>query len=211
MRFAGIHAAVKIIVPQGIVMRLIENCRVIDVVIVLHCPGVHTPLGVHIEHRLAVTGSLGGNHHDTIGTSGTVESIGSRVLEDCHGLDIARVEVVEVSGIRHSVHNPQRAVPRIEGAEAPDTDFRIRTRLSGSVGQLHTGHLSGQRLRYVGLLALRDVLGLDRSCRAGEGLFLGGTERDDNHIVESLGIHLQDHINDSASAYRNLLPGKSDE
>ena len=111
-------------------MRLIENCRVIDVVIVLHCPGVHTPLGVHIEDRLAVAGSLGGNHHDTVGASGTVEGIGSRVLEDCHGLDIARVEVVEVTRIRHSVHNPQRAVPRVEGAEASDTDFRIRSRLS---------------------------------------------------------------------------------
>ena len=60
--------------------------------------GIHIPLKADIDDRLVQVGSrLGGHDDDTIGSAGSVERCGGRILEDREALDHLRVKCVEVA------------------------------------------------------------------------------------------------------------------
>ena len=95
------------LIINGLIISLIELLR-IHRVVQLQGICVHTPLGV--EGHFGVTGlaALCRDHDDAVCTTGTVKSVGSSILEDGHRLDIRRVDEVQVTVIRHTVHDDQR-------------------------------------------------------------------------------------------------------
>ena len=75
---------------------------------------VETPFCVHIDDRISSLCLLCCDHDHTVGTTGTIERVGCSVLEDCHRLDVRRVDVVDVSVIRNTIHYVKRCVAGID-------------------------------------------------------------------------------------------------
>ena len=94
-------------------MCLIILRRVRYIIIVLQRLGIPAPFCVHIDRDLAGLRLFGGNHDHTVGSSGAIKSIGSRVLQDGHRLYIIGVEIIHISGIRHAIHYVKRFGPGI--------------------------------------------------------------------------------------------------
>ncbi len=134
------------------------------------------------------------DHDDAVGTAGTVQGVRGGVLQDGHGLDVIRVDVVQVTLVRSAVHDEERLLAGADRAESADSDRRRRARGARGVGQLHAGYLTGQCLSDVRSLYFGDIIRFDDAGRTGEGLFLGLTESDHDHIVDALRVLLQYHL-----------------
>ena len=91
-------------------MRLIIHGRIGNHVVLEKGVGVHTHLCVQCNDGIALLGALCGDDNDTVGTTGTIQGVGGGVLKNGHGLHVVRVDVVDVSVVRHAVHNIQRGV-----------------------------------------------------------------------------------------------------
>ena len=194
MGLADTHSRIDIVVFQRTVMQFVKLCRVGDVRIILDGARIDAPLGVDCHVSLLRLGLFGGDHHHAVGAAGAVQRVRGGVLQHGHRFDVTRVEVVQVSRVRHAVHDPERIVAGVERTETADADRRTLSRLSRGVGQLHARDLSGQSLRYVRLLRLGDVVRFDDGRRTGESLLFCRTERYDDHVVDSLCVLFQHDV-----------------
>ena len=61
-----------------------------------------------VNLRLAYLTLLGGNEYYTIGSTGTIDSTRSSILQHLDTLDITRVEIVETTLDRHAVYDVER-------------------------------------------------------------------------------------------------------
>ena len=84
---------------------------------------------------LAFLTALGGYQDNAVGSTGTVSSSSSGILQNGDGLDVVRIEGIqgttglgitaEIHGTgnyRNTIHNPQRSVGSIDGTVTTDTD-----------------------------------------------------------------------------------------
>ena len=103
-------------------MCLIIKPRILDVIITLQSLRIETPLCIHVDLGITELGLLGSDHDDTIGTTRSVKGVRCSILEHCHRLDISRVEVVHITGIRYTVHHVKRSSTRCDGTDTTDHD-----------------------------------------------------------------------------------------
>ena len=71
----GIHTLVNIVIVDSIVMLLVVGCRIRNDVILLQSLCVPTILGVESNDSVTRLSLLGGNHHNTVGTTSTIQGI----------------------------------------------------------------------------------------------------------------------------------------
>ena len=172
-------------------MHLIVLGRILDIVVVDGRAAVDAPAAVKCDRGLLRLAFLGGDHHDSVGSSRTVKCVGGGVLEDGDVLHVVRVQVVPPSVIRRSVHNDQRGCPGVDGTESSDRHRRCGGRGAGIVDHLETGHLSLKSAHHIRELLLLKSLALhDRrgSCEGGFGLL---AESHDENLVELLVVGFQ--------------------
>ena len=98
----------SIIVIEGLVVLFVVATGIRDGFVFHEGAGVHTHLGIEGNQGLSHLTLLGGDHDHTIGTTGAVQGIGGRILENGHGLDITGSDIVHVSVKRNAVHNDKR-------------------------------------------------------------------------------------------------------
>ncbi len=144
---------------------------------------------------------LGGNHDNTVGSTGTVDGGGRCILEDGEALDVFRINGGQriahtgntVIGDRQAVDDVQRVVGSVDGGAATDTDGCSGAGHTGTGGNDDTRALAAEEVGRRGDDALVDFIGLDRRDGTGEVALFHGTVTDDHHLVEEIGIFFEEN------------------
>ena len=90
-----------------------------------------TVLGLEADLRLGFATSLGGDEHDSVCTSHTVEGGCGCVLEDGEGSDV--IHIYKVHGTFHTIHDNQRGAVGSEGVHASNPEVGTCSRLTGAL------------------------------------------------------------------------------
>ena len=186
----GHSTVTHVVVVEGGPVHLVVLHRILHVVVVDCRAAVDAPAAVQRDRGLFGLAFLRGDHHDTVGSSGSVEGVGGGVLEHGDVLHIVRIQVVPASVVRSSVNDDQRGCPGIDGAESPDGHRRGGGRGAGAVGHLKAGHLALKSADHVRELLLLKGLALHYCRGAGEGGFGLLAESNDENLVKLLMISL---------------------
>ena len=209
----GVHALpVEVAVVVLCVHRLVVFARVGDDVVILHGARVHAPLHVHVDHRVAGLRTL--RRHDDYArcAAGSVQGGRSGVLEHGDRFDVGLRNVRQAGAVGRAVHDDERVRVGVHRADAADVDrARIGAGRARAAAHLQTGHGTHQRVHHVGRLTLLEVFGLDDRSRSGECLFLGRTERYDEHVVDSRDILLELNIDRRLTGNGHFLRLVADE
>ncbi len=130
-------------------------------------------------------GALAGrDHHDAIGCTRAVQGGGRSIFQDGHGLDIVRVDRIQITVVGCSVDHIKRRTGSVHGPDAADHNRRVGPRLTGIVDNLHTTALPLQSLSHVGSLDFFQRFFLDYAGRTRKGRFLARTIGDNHHLVD---------------------------
>ena len=142
---------------------------------------------VVVEHPsvLALGAGLGGDEDDSVACLGAVDGGGGCVLEDLHGLDHFRVEVLDVVNLEAVYDEEGSEAGAGVGGDTADADMGAFTGGAGVGVDLDAGRLSLEGRSGVGDRAVGEVLRADRCDRAGEvGLALHAVSDHDGLFYE---------------------------
>ena len=152
-----------------------------------HCNLVRYTLeaerAVDIDARLSFFGFLGGDDDDTVGAAHAEDGEGRRVFQDFHGLDVLRIEEVDVV-IEQAVYYIQRFVA-VNGVCTAHTYFRICSCLA-RIDNLYAGYLSLQGGYRVDYGFVGNLIAFYVGDRPGEVAFLGAAVPDDDRFGKHL-------------------------
>ena len=176
--------AVLIVVVQSAVLQFVVHFGIGNHVVIHQSAGVYTHLGVEGHQGLSTLGGLGGDHDNTVSTTGTVQGVGGGILQNGHALDIGRVDIAYITAERSAVHDNQRIVAGRNGADTTDAHGRGATRSTVGRNELDTGHLTSKGVGNGGNLRLLQFLGIHHGCRSGEGLSGCRTEGHHDGLVQ---------------------------
>ncbi len=177
-----------VVIVQCLVVHLIVGSGILDEVILHLGVAVATPFGIQCDGSLAGLALLSGNHHHTVGTTGTIQGIGGGILQHRYIFHIVGVEVVPTSIVRSTIDDNQRVATRIDRAESTDAEYRGGIGCTATLHHLEAGYLSLQTADDVGYLFLLQCLTLDDGGRTGKrGAFLLA-ESHHQHLVQLFGI-----------------------
>ena len=173
---------------------------------------------------------LGGDEDDAVTGAGAVEGRGGGALQDGHGLDVFRVDVLQaathvggripevvVGGAhevvhRHTVHDDERLVQARQGVVTAEDDTGGSARTIGGTDDFHTGDLTGQRVGEVRLVRVEEGRAADVLDGIAQRLLLAGdAERGDDGFRQELGVGLEGHVDVSAAAHGHVLGLHADE
>ena len=165
-----------------------------------------TEVGAEVDAGLAGLRLLRGHEDNAIGSAGTVDGGGGSVLQDLDALDILGIEPAEVGvgAVLDTVDNPQRVGVAVHGSDTADADAVTAGRVTGRLGDDHTGSGALQTLGKGGRNALQHGLGVNGCDRTGHVALLLGTVTDHHGLLKEHIILLEDEIN------RALSPSEGD-
>ena len=121
-------------------------------IISLRATAIAAPFGINSDDGLAHLRILGGNHNDTIGTTGSVECITCRIFQYGNRSHIRWVDVTPGTIIRCTIYHDQRILTCIDGADTAHTDGRGRRRIARCIYHLHTSYLTIEGIYHIGYL-----------------------------------------------------------
>ena len=164
------HALVAyIIIIESLVIGFVILGRVGDAVVIYGSTTVAAPFCLEGNSSLLSLTLLGGNHDDTIGTTGTIEGVGCRILQHGDTLHIVRVEVVPSAIVWSTIHDNERRCSGVDGTEATDGKRRGGCWRTGCIGHLHTGYLALQSAEHIGKLLFLQQVAFYNARRTCEG------------------------------------------
>ena len=105
---------------------------------------------VDVDGHAAVLALLGGDDDDTVGGTATVDRSRGGILQDLDGLDIGRVQGVQVLVGGDTIDDIQ-GVTSVDGAHTAHTDGGTATTGSGIGHDVHTRELALHRVEHVGV------------------------------------------------------------
>ena len=141
---------------------------------------------------------LGGDDHDTVGTSGAVNGRSGGVLQHVDGLDIVRVQGVEAHvHHRHAIYDQQR-IGIVHGSQAPDLDGHVALGIT-AVHDIDTGHPALEQLAHVGAGLVGEDRTADTGNRAGQVALLDVTVTDHHRFVQQGGTFFHDDLQEIPS------------
>ena len=152
---------------------------------------------------------LGGHEDNAVGSTASVDSRGSCILEHLDGLDIVGVEVVDAS--LHAVHQEQRVVATVDGRAASDKEPRA---LAGEVvvgGNAQTGDLALEGVTHRGHGSVHKFFAVHLGDGSTQGFAGLGTVTDHHHVVQDVLVVGQGHVDGRTSADGHDLGGVADE
>ena len=159
---------------------------------------------------LGLRAALGGDEDDTVTGLRTIDGGGSGVLQDLHGLDHGRIQVLDVVHFQ-AIHDQERAeAGTAVGGDTADADMGLFTR-SARIGiDLDTGGLALQGGGGIGGGTVHQFLGTDGRHRTGEVALALDTVADDHGLIQEFGVLLQDDLDLGLVADGNHLRGVTD-
>ena len=196
-----VPVVVNAVVAVGIQQVLIEVADVGLVVDVflgaedlgLLAEGLQGEAAVVGHGRVSFLAGLGGDEDDAVTCLRTVDGGGGGILEDLHGLDHGRIEVLDVVHLQ-AVHDEERSDVAGVGGVTADTDISTGTRSTGGVDDLDTGGLAlegGGGIRRGTVLQVVRTYG---SHGAGQVTLPLHAVTDDHGLFQHLGILLEDDV-----------------
>ena len=154
--------------------------------------------------------ALGGDEDDTVTCLRTVDGGGSGVLQDLHGFDHGRIQVLDVVHFQ-TVHDHERSeTGAAVGGDTADADVGLFARGAGVGVDLHAGGLALQGGGGVGGGTVHQFLRTDRRHRTGEVTLALDAVADDHGLLKELGIFQEDDVDDVPVTDRNHLGGIAD-
>ena len=148
---------------------------------------------VVVDLRVALAAALGGDEHDAVSSTRTVHGTRGSILQHLDALYVIGVQVVQAALDGHAIDDVER-VAVVDGTDAADADARGIARLARVGGDGDTRcealqrviHTHGGHHTQVARVHLRD------GCR--DHTLLLHAVADDHHILQRLGIFLQDDV-----------------
>ena len=148
---------------------------------------------VVVDLRVALAAALGGDEHDAVSSTRTVHGTRGSILQHLDALYVIGVQVVQAALDGHAIDDVER-VAVVDGTDAADADARGIARLARVGGDGDTRcealqrviHTHGGHHTQVARVHLRD------GCR--DHTLLLHAVADDHHILQRLGILLQDDV-----------------
>ena len=137
--------------------------------------------------------ALGGDNHNTSRGTVTIQGCRSSILQHRHALDIIRVQVCNVTIVDDTIDNIKRLVATVERTNTTNADVRLGTWLTIGVVHLHTRSSTFKGTCYSRSDALLNLFRVDRGNGTSDRLALSCTISHDNHLVNELGIALQEY------------------
>ena len=176
-------------VPQLLVVQQFEAFGIGHRYLVRHPLEAERTVDVH--PCLSLFGALGGDDNHSVRSAHTEDGERGRVFQNLHGLDVLRVEEVDVV-VEQSVYHIQGLVT-VDGVGTAYTYLRVCSRFTG-VDDLYACHLSLQ-CRYRVCHRLVGNLGsFDVGDGAGQVAFLRATVADDDGLCQHLCVVFHLHI-----------------
>ena len=148
---------------------------------------------------------LGGDHHNTVCTSGTVDGGGGSVLQNLDALDVGGVDEVGVVAHLHTVHDIKRRGVAIDGTHTTDADGRLAVRSTVLLGDHHTSCRALEGHGDVGRHPLHHGFLVDSGHGTGDVALPHGTITNDHDILEHGVVVLQDDLEVVPSIHSNTL------
>ena len=134
--------------------------------------------------------TLGGNQDDTVGTAGSVEGCGRRILEDRETLDVIGAQTVKVCCGQLDVVDQDKRVGATLAERGDATNEEVGVvlaRLTRAGVGYHTSDVTGKRLGKAARWYAQ-VLGVDRGNRRGDTLLLLLTVGYDRYLVKLVAL-----------------------
>ena len=179
----------------------------------VHAVGVRlleTRVRIEGHGRLLLTDlTLAGSHEDnTVRRTGTVDSCGGSILQDVDGLDVSRVQVLQMAA-GHTVDDHERA-RGAGGTDTTDRDVVSGARTTAGLDDVHTRNGAVQGAERIRRALLLDILTRDVDRGTREQALLLGTITDDDRFIQELGVFLEHDIDDRASIQLLFLGSETD-
>ena len=186
--FTGIDSRIV----ERLVSRLHVHARITHHVVGRNGTLVSTPLRIYVYLELRVrTTALGGNQDNTVRTTGTIDSRSGSILQYRNRGDIITTNRVDFTLKRRTVYNVQRGCTTVDRTCTTDTDACARTRLTGTINNLNTCHLTLQCVRYVRLSLVGELFALHLFSRTNELCTSRSTITDNHDFVQHLRVFRQ--------------------
>ena len=144
---------------------------------------LHAGVAGVVEGDLPRPAPLRRHQDDAVRPAGPVDRRRRRILQNIHGLDVARADRVQVRA-DDAVHDDERIVARLQRAAPAHAQPYHRARLRVGRLDLDAGHEPRDRLIDPGDGDARDVLARDRTDRAREVLPELGAVAHHHHLVQ---------------------------
>ena len=161
------------------------------------------------DDHAAFLALLGGHEHDAVRGAGAVDGGRRGVLQDVDGLDVVRVQGVDVAA-GHAVDDIQR-LGIADGADTADVHLVPAARLAGILGDGDTRALALEGAEGGGGVQSGEVVTLDLDGRTGEELLLLDAVADDHGLVQLVEVGIQDDVHDGAGADGDFLADIADD
>ena len=193
----GVDAVVAVGIQQ-VLIEVADVGLVVDVFLGaedlgLLAEGLQGEAAVVGHGRVSFLAGLGGDEDDAVTCLRTVDGGGGGILQDLHGLDHGRIEVLDVVHLQ-TVHDEERSDGAGVRGVAADTDGCTFTRSTGRVDDLHTGGLALEGGGSVGRGAVLQVVRTDGSHGTGQVTLPLHAVTDDHGLFQHLGIILEDDV-----------------
>ena len=198
---------VHIVIIKCLVVHFIVLRRIRNHIIILQSLSVPSPFSIQGNNSSCSSRLLGRNHNHTIGTTSAIKRIGCSILEHGHGLNVSRVQSVQIPRERHPVHHIKRfLIHRTgNGTDAPDADRRRRIQTSARRAHLHTSHHALQSPRNIRRLHPGDVRLPDHGSRSRKGILGGSTKGHHNSLLKHLAVRRQTDLHHRTALHSHLL------
>jgi len=184
----GIISTVSVIdlaVIQSFVESFVVHGRIFHNSVIGNSTAIVAPFCVHIHFGFLGRTSFGGNQHNTIGTTGTVNSVGCGVFQHTDAFDVLGIDRRHTAIKRSSVHNVQGSITGAHRADTANTDCSCVAGLTATgVNCLYTCNLAGQGIGNVRNLPCGNVFCFNYRRRSCKRLFGCSTESNDHYFVQ---------------------------
>ena len=189
--FVGVQEILVDVADVGLVFDVVLGAEDVGFL----AQGLEGEAAVVGDAGVAVVGSaaLGGDEDDTVTCLRTVDSGGGSVLQDLHGLDHGRIEVLDVIHLQTIDDEERSDRTGVRGITA-DTDRSTLTRSTGGVDDLDTGSLTlegGGSVRRGAVLQVFRAHGGDGT---GQVALLLDAVTDNHGLFEHLSVLLEDDV-----------------
>ena len=171
---------------------------------------LETRVGVEGDGRLLLANlALAGSDEDNaVRRTRTIDGRGGRILQDVDGLDVSRVQVVEVAA-GDTVDDDERA-GGTGGADTTDRDAVAGTRHTTGLDDVHTRDGAVQGAERVGRALLLDLVTGNVDRRAREETLLLRTVTDNDRLIEEFDVFLEHDIDGRAPVQLLFLGRETD-
>ena len=199
------HTLCLCVIVKALVPSLIIFSRALDIFVILCSTWVWTPLCIYGDWWRTFLASLCCDDDYTIGTTSTIKSGRSSILQYCHRSNIVRVDIIHVSIPRRTIDNNQWGATSIDWTDTSNTDFEIfNTWLTSLRVNLYTRNFTCQSLNWFWVCNLSNIFCFHDCCWTCKGTLLCSTISYNNDFIQSLvvWIHNNFHVRSSLNSLR---------